>query len=296
MDILSIKIVSRDTRVLTPTKIALSNKGEKYDDMLYADYEWNEKVGDIVKEVSEIKNDGIYILRGLLWTNEAAGAVDAFLLKKVEGSNDTYTVFSLAKGQYWASLTAENSMGDGAVLTANPEKAAKVKLVKSTNIYGDVKHSFVIYEEQKGRTTTTEVDVNGATQEKEFETPYCVYMHWSSGVAVRPVVDPQPGVGSEKADALEYKDNLGDDRCFNKMNGEGQWEIYKMTMDDPYFYLLKNLLSVPEQMNLKVGDDPGCVESTADFDAAFEAPVKGINFVVKVYANGVVKAVKVLVK
>lgn len=306
MDILSIKIVSRNTRVLTPTKIALSKKGEKYDDMLYADYEWNEKVGDIVKEVSEIKNDGIYILRGLLWTNEAAGAVDAdgnpmtgkgnyisgvdqfhsekaavraanaFLLKKVEGSSDTYTVFSLAKGQYWASLTAENSMGDGAVLTANPEKAAKVKLVKSTNVYGDVKHSFVIYEEQKGRTTTTEVDVNGATQEKEFETPYCVYMHWSSGVAVRPVVDPQPGVGSEKADALEYKDNLGDNWCFNKMNGEGQWEIYKMTMDDPYFYLLKNLLSVPEQMNLKVGDDPGCVESTAEFDAAFEAAEEAV--------------------
>ncbi|MBR2637736.1 MAG: hypothetical protein IKD40_02700 [Bacteroidaceae bacterium] len=306
MDMFSIKIVSRDTRSLTPTKIALSKKGEKYDDMIYAEYEWNEKVGDLVKETSEITDDGIYILRGLLWSNEEAGAVDgdgnpmsaspnyisgvslfhreqaavraanAFFLKKVKGSEDLYTVFSLAKGQYWASLQAENSKGADATLTLNPEKMAQVKIVKSTNVFGDVEHSFVIYEEQEGRTTTTEVEVNGAAAEKEFETPYCVYMQWSSGVAVRPVVDPQPGVGSEKANALEYEDNMGDAWCFNKKNGEGQWEIYKLTMDDPYFYLLQNLVDVPESMNITVGTDPGCVKSSDDFDKAYDEALEAI--------------------
>ena len=43
----------------------------------------------------------------------------------------------------------------------------------------------------------------------------------------------------------------------NDFDGEGEWFIYKMTMDDPYIYWLKSVYAVASANSLQVGPDPG---------------------------------------
>ena len=297
MNIFSFEVYSRDKSTtggkvsLFPTKVAMTEKGMAYDPVIFAPYEWNEEVASQVTSVDQITDEGIYVLRGMLYENENAGAVDAdgnaltpnsqyfagitpahnnqkavranyaYLIRKVAGT-DKFTIYSLGETQYWAT-SSEN--GAYISMTTEEAKAAKVNIVAAES---ELENTFVIYEYQEGRTTTSTVlDPEGAEVEQDFDTPYSVYMHWAGGVAARPTVDPQPGVGAN----VPYNDREGDAYCFNKMNGEGEWQIYKLNMSNKDYYWMTRLLDLPEALGVVAGSDPGCVNVTEEYEAAFGA-------------------------
>ena len=293
MDVFSLNLVGRDKATtggqhsLNPTKIALTNYGEKYDPLLFAERPWGEMAGNQITSVDQITDNGLYLLRGMLWANEAAGAVDAdgnplpersrfmtgvgehhaniaaarancaYLIRKVEGT-DQFTIYSLNTAQYWESSNDNSFIGQ----TAEYAKAAKVNIVPAET---ELENTFVIYEYQEGRvTTSTVLDAEGAEAEQEFETPYSTYMHWQGGVAARPTVSPKPGEGAN----VPYVDSEGDSYCFNKKNGEGEWQIYKFNMNHKDYYWLLNVLNLPENLGLKFGNDPGCTPVSEAYEAA----------------------------
>lgn len=293
MDVFSLNFVGRDKATtggqhsLNPTKVALTNYGEAYDPLLFAERPWGEMAGNQITSVDQITDNGLYLLRGMLWANEAAGAVDAdgnplpersrfmtgvgehhaniaaarancaYLIRKVEGT-DKFTIYSLNTAQYWESSNDNSFIGQ----TAEYEKAAKVNIVPAES---ELENTFVIYEYQEGRvTTSTVLDAEGAEAEQEFETPYSTYMHWQGGVAARPTVAPKPGEGAN----VPYVDSEGDSYCFNKKNGEGEWQIYKFNMNHKDYYWLLSVLNLPEELGLKFGTDPGCTPVSEAYEAA----------------------------
>ena len=90
-----------------------------------------------------------------------------------------------------------------------------------------------------------------------------MFMDWHSGLATRPVTEPQPFRDEEKL----IVDGKGDALCFNKANGEGEWEIYKVTMDNPDFYWLTNLTSAFDKLGLVVGTNPGEVSNLGNLES-----------------------------
>ena len=57
---------------------------------------------------------------------------------------------------------------------------------------------------------------------------------------------------------------------FNKTNGEGEWNIYKATMNDQYYAYLKGLVNELDNLNLVTGMNPGCIAADAATKQQFE--------------------------
>ena len=266
-----------------PTTVAISAVGEAYDPLIYAPNPYNVGVNECtqITSVDQITDEGIYAIRGLLNTNSEIIA-DSLLAKEywysdvahyhtsvlnsevpffINKTDDgKYTIQSLYTAKYWPSVVADL---DSATLaddvtgfvasTPYKNKAAKVSIVPATS---GIEGSFVIYEESdKLYAEVQEVDMLGDTSTVNINTPYAVYMDWYSGLAVRPVIDPQPWGGT----TIDVKDAWGDSLHFNKKNGEGQWKIYKISMDTPYTFWLGNLVNAMSGIAYRTGDDPGCV-------------------------------------
>ena len=292
MSSFSFEVYSRDKSTsqgkvsLFPKKVAITKVGEGYDPLLFAENPYNVFVGEKISNVSEITDGGLYVIKGLLntqavnaWNEDStliiekepegsatfyhgisrfhtnAAAVRApGVYRFVKNSDGTFKVLNFGLAQYWPSTEETGFVGDKSTYEA--DKAADINIVASTNVEG----AFVMYEKIDGLTTggdsidTNEDGVKDAIDEI-FQTPYVVFMDWHSGLATRPVTDPQPFVDPTVRDAE------GDAKCFNKANGEGEWEIYKVTMDNPDFYYLSNLTGAFDKLGLIVGTDPGCVSN-----------------------------------
>lgn len=293
MDNFAVEIYGRDKSTtqglvsLFPTQMAVSHIGEKYDPLLFTENPYNVYVGEQVTSVDQIAADGLYVIKGLLNTSTSYGLNDegepTGVAKFYEGSNTryhesaaavregsvyriipngdgTYKFYSLKEAKYWPSTTDEGSF---ITPTYSVADAGSLKIVPATS--GSFENTFVIYEEHTGLQSKDSIDTDdddAVDAEMVYNTPYVVYMDWYSGVASRPVIDPQPRGGVSD----EILDSKGDSLHFNKGNGEGQWEIYKVTMDNPDFYLLSNMTSVVANLGLLVGTDPGCVESLGSLE------------------------------
>ena len=292
MSSFSFEVYSRDKSTsqgkvsLFPKKVAITKVGEGYDPLLFAENPYNVFVGEKVTDVSEITDGGLYVIKGLLntqavnaWNEDStliiekapegsaafyhgisrfhanAAAVRApGVYRFVKNSDGTFKVLNFGLAQYWPSTEETGFVGDKSTYEA--DKAADLNIVASTNIEG----AFVMYEKIDGLTTggdSIDTDEDGVKDaiDEIFQTPYVVFMDWYSGLATRPVTDPQPFVDPTVRDAE------GDAKCFNKANGEGEWEIYKVTMDNPDFYYLSNLTGAFDKLGLIVGTDPGCVSN-----------------------------------
>lgn len=293
MDNFAVEIYGRDKSTtqdmvsLFPSQMAVSNLGEKYDPLLFTENPYNVFVGDQVTSVAEI-TEGLYVIKGLLDSSDTYNLNDegeaTGVAKFYEGSNvryhesasavregsvyriipngdGTYKFYSLKEAKYWPTTTDEGSY---IVPTYTAADAAALKIVPATS--GSFENTFVLYEEHAGLQSKDSIDTDEDTQndtEMVYNTPYVVYMDWAGGVASRPVIDPQPRGGV----ADDILDSKGDSLHFNKGNGEGQWEIYKVAMDHPDFYLLSNMTGVVSSLGLIVGTDPGCVESLGSLEA-----------------------------
>lgn len=308
MNAFSIKFFSRDkttnggTFSLVPKEIAITRLGETYDPIVFAEDPYNAVLGEQVTSLDQITDDGIYAIRGLLNTNlectsdssavarwytdnvkfhnTAVKSQIAFFIKSAgEGK---YTIQSLATANYWASRIADAEEGEvipagditgNIASTAYPSEAAKLNIVPATV---GLPNTFVIYEQAAAEmieAEVTKVSVAGDTSYDVLDAPYIVYMDWagSTNLATRPVRGVQPWSGEGLA--ADLQDAWGDSLHFNKKNGEGQWEIYKLTMDTPNLYWLSNMVNIMDGLGYKAGNDPGCI-SVESLNTALAAAQK----------------------
>ena len=282
------KSTSQGAVSLFPKKVAITVVGEAYDPLLFEPNPYNVYVGEKVTSVDQITADGLYVIKGLLNTQDVTVTEDGEYFETAEATgtarfyhglapfhassaavradgvyrfvptNGGFQVLSLGEGKFWPR-TEENGFSTA---TYDVAEAANVTIVPSTNVEG----AFVMYEVHEGLTTggdsidTDADDVYDAISEI-VATPYVVYMDWYSGLATRPVTNPQPYKAANVADAW------GDSLCFNKANGEGEWEIYKVTMDNPDFFYLTQLTGAFDELGLIVGTNPGEVGNLGNLES-----------------------------
>ena len=299
MDNFTFEVYSRDKSTtggnvsLFPYKVAITEKGVAYDPLLFTENPYNVFVGEKVTSVDQITADGYYVIKGLLNTqpvnvkdeegnisvseptgtasfyhgvsrfHSASAAVRAAgVYRFVPNTDGTFKALSLGLAKYWPS-TSENGFVNDAV-TYEAAKAANLNIVPSTN----VAEAFIMYEYQEGLTTEVEAEAAEGEEAGEatvYQTPYVMFMDWHSGLATRPVTDPQPAKGEDVIDAD------GDAMCFTKANGEAEWEIYKVTIDNPDFFYLTNMVGAFDELGLVVGTNPGEVANLGNLEGVLAA-------------------------
>ena len=216
-----------------------------------------------------------------------------------------WNIISLANAQYWAlnknvtentneetgETTTSTSWSTG--LTVYPSNAAEVNFVKS----GNLENTFAIYSEigdNKIGASWNWTNSNDTTdvikiEEGEVNANKFVFMDWDGSLAGRPCVSAIPGEFTYGLDAInahskaqEFKDgdgySAGDYLHFNKANGEGEWNIYEVTMDDAYYLWANGIGETLSALGLVVGNDPGCISGDI---AALESAIAAVEAVVE---------------
>lgn len=239
----------RKNGVNTPTDFIITEGGVEGepDEVPLVDF-YNTTLGEKVTDASQITDDGLYAIQGLYSCDPVDYLTDAGLQEprfftatvpygktlgapavysiRGTGEDGTYYIQSLADGGYWQSTSDADGWGGGLKTTADRSIAAKVHIVPCGN--DDLPNSFVLYEYKDSLFR----DVDG---ESNVHVPYLVFQDWGDELA------------SFSVPNLERNDK----------DGEGEWYIYKVTMDTPYCYWLKNLVATAESMNITVSNDPG---------------------------------------
>ena len=267
---------------IAPKTIVLSEYGRLSDPKLDRPNTYNVKMGAQVEDPAQLKDGGLYLLSGNLrvnkeenpsepryysgvepYSNNIAAAENdpcVYMFKKVEGG---WNIVSLINGQYW---TENNDM------TAFRDQAAVVNFSKSKNL----EKTMVIYSEMDTTLTaqwswnnpndsTCKIVIDSAA----VKVTKRVFMDWDGGLASRPCVSELPGVFEYGLDqipdslqeALINESSAGDYLHFNKTNGEGEWNIIEVTMDDPYFVWMAGLIEQADNLGLIPGKDPGCINA-----------------------------------
>ena len=228
-----------------------------------------------------------------------------YMFKKVANG---WNIISLANAQYWAlnkevnentneetgETTVSTSYSTG--LTVYPSNAAVVNFVESQNLA----NTFVIYSETEENVINASFSWTNPNDEADVvtvdETPVnankFVFMDWDSYLAGRPCASILPGDITYLSDdiqnlinnhnkAQDFKNgdgySAGDYLHFNKANGEGEWNIYKVTMNDPYYLWANNIGETLNDLGLVAGKNPGNI--TGDI-AALQAAIKNVDAVV----------------
>ncbi len=236
-------------------------------------------------------------------TNIKAAVNDpcVYMFKKTANG---WNIISLANAQYWAlnknvtentneetgEVTVSKSWSTG--LTVYPSNAAEVNFVKS----GNLENTFAIYsdiEENNIEASWNWTNKNDTTDVISIEKSTVnankfVFMDWDGSLAGRPCVSAIPGEftygleaieAHKKAEEFKMGDgySAGDYLHFNKANGEGEWNIYEVTMDDAYYLWANGIPATLEALGLAVGNDPGCISGNI---AALEAAVEAVEAVI----------------
>ena len=224
-----------------------------------------------------------------------------YMFKQTENG---WNIISLANAQYLAlnksvSETTNEETGEVTVnkswstgLTVYPSNAAEVKIAKS----GNIENAFVLYsdiEENNIEAAWNWTDYRGEVGDVTIEhgvvnADKFVFLDLDSGLGGRPCVSEVPGefeygfdIISTHPEAQAFIDgdgySAGDCLHFNKTNGEGEWNIYEVTMDSPYYLWANGIGETLESLGFVVGKDPGCI--TGDI-AALEMAVDAVDAVV----------------
>ena len=248
----------RQNGVNTPTDFVIGAAGEAYtpDDVVIVD-SYNTKVGEQITDASQITDDGFYALVGLLncapegngegfekfYTSNLAygkkiGAPAVFSIRKTGDADGTFYIQSLADGKYWSAAIDDDGWGGNSV-TAVQAEAAKMNIVPTNReALGkeEYPNTFVIYQ------------YRDTVMRDGTPHPYIIAQDWGDKVGYFS--------SSELAN--------------NDWDGQGEWKIFKVTMDTPHCYWLKVFVAAAEAMNLQVGPDPGFYseESAGTYAAA----------------------------
>ena len=236
-------------------------------------------------------------------TNEKAAVNDTcvYYFKK---AGDAWNIISLSKAQYFAlnkEVKEEEDEESGETvtktiwstgLTVYPSEAAPIKIKPSDNL----KNTFVLYSDIEDHNIdaswswTNKDNANDSIriEKATVNANKFVFMDWDGSLAGRPCVSEIPGLfeygldvinGHAMADEIKMGDgyDAGDYLHFNKANGEGEWNLYKVTMDTPEFYWATNIPAIIESLALVTGNDPGCIVGDI---AELENAITGVETVV----------------
>ena len=287
---LTVKTYGRDNGSLSPGTVAFTKYGVAVDPAVDRPNTYNVKMGAQVEDPAQLKDGGLYLLSGNLRVNKEENPSEpryysgvtpysenikaaendpcVYMFKKVEGG---WNIVSLINGQYW---TESNS------LSAFQDEAAVVNFSKSQNLA----KTMVIYSEMDTTLTaqwnwtnpkdsTCKINVEAG----EVKVTKRVFMDWDSGLASRPCVSEIPGQFEYGLDQLPdslkasliNESSAGDYLHFNKTNGEGEWNIIEVAMDDPYFVWMAGLIEQADDLGLIPGKDPGCVNVDEETKSRF---------------------------
>ena len=315
---ITLEWIARDnTNPFSPKKVCVGPYGETYDPIAESENPYNVSVGAQVTEASQIQDWGVYAIRGLLDTNASVLSEDQLGNERwfagvapfhtsvvredcayffVKNSDGTFNILSLKNSKFWGDADGDGSNAREVNTTA---EAADINIIKST--HAAYTNTFVLYSslpdttklsasfEYSDSATETEVIVEAV----DVTTKYNVFMDWGNRVAQRYCVDPQPGIadvtpwGEQAAnvelvdEVLQAKGAAGDYLHFNKTNGEGEWKIYRLTMDNPFYYWLTALVGIADEMGLVTGINPGQFADTGSFAddyAAAQAVIEAQNY------------------
>ena len=241
------RVYSTSTRKNTPVDFVFGEYGTKVtpEDVPFPD-DNNAILGSQVTEVSQITDDGIYAIMGLLNSDPVNGKKEpgcffqgisrfgsflqspcAFAIKST-GEEGTFYIQSLADGKYWSRDINEDGWGAGSN-TLFKSNAAKVKIEPNNN--EGLPGSFVIYH------------YNDTVVRGGEKSPYIVFQDWGSKLGVFSVTDLSN----------------------NDKDGEGEWYIYRMSMDAPYGYWLEGLVRSANALGFQASNDPGFYSQLGTF-------------------------------
>lgn len=297
---------------IAPGTVAVTNQGVSMaDPLLNRPNTYNVMKLTQVTDPADLKDGGLYLISGNLRANNGEDAskprfysgVKPYHADERAAVNDTcvymfkkaadgWNIISLAHGKY---LNAEEG------LTALQSEANAFKIAKS----GNMENTMVLYNEVPDTTLTVEAWEGAilneagdtitevAVEEGTVTAKYRVYMDWDNSFASRLCVDYLPGEFEYGFDVIgQYPElvngalanattSAGDYLHFNKTNGEGEWNIYEVSMDDPYFVWLKAVVPQINALNLVPGVNPGCIaadeQMSKEFNEAKAAAEVAIN-------------------
>lgn len=282
----------KGNKSFNPADICVGEYGVEYDPIAALPNKYNAAIGKQVASIDDITDWGVYAIQGLINTNPNTDAVaepivpmwysgeepfHATVVREhcayffTKNSDGTVKIMSIGEAKYWTA---------GGGLDASSVNAGNIHIVPSTNadfagqktlvLYTDVENpepveaSWEYTDEESG----TEIIVDPV----QVTTPYNVLMDWGAGygLAARTVIDFQPGVNPDnygdmaesvevllENPALMASGGAGDYLHFNKTSGEGEWKIFKLSLDNPYYYWATTLASVAEGLGYVAGTNPG---------------------------------------
>lgn len=282
----------KGNKSFNPADICVGVYGEEYDPIAARPNTYNARIGKQVTSAEDITDWGLYAIQGIINTNPNPDAVAEpiepmwyagettfhksvvredcayFFTKNADG---TFKIMSIGESKYWTA---------GGGLTSYSNEAGNIHIVPSTNADFAGQNTLVLY------TDVENPEPQGAQfeyvdEESELEIivdsvgvtcPYKVLMDWGAGygLAARVCIDYQPGVTpanyGEQAENVELllenpkllaSGSAGDYLHFNKTSGEGEWKIYKLSLDNPYYYWATSLATVAEGLGYIAGNNPG---------------------------------------
>ena len=241
----------------SPTDFVFSAAGETYtpDDISFPDL-YNTKLGEQVTDASQITDDGLYALVGLINCapegdgtgyekfyssntvyGKEIGAPCAFTITKTGDNDGSFYIRSLADSKYWSRTLDEDGWSGSNTTASDIADAGKFFIVPNAEARAaagmqEFPNSFAIYQyNDTVKRSNDKIDDTGAP----VPHPYIVVQDWGGNTGFFSIPD----------------------LTFNDFDGEGEWYIYKMTMDNPYIYWLNGVYASVAGQSLKVGPDPG---------------------------------------
>ena len=281
LDIFDIKIVGRNNKSLSPKRIVFSKYETAYNETEESVVEnpYNVAIGKQITDLAQLKDGGLYAIQGNLRVNKEnpseprfyagieptatkADKLDETNVYMFKKAGDCWNILSLSNGKYWTTASG--------MLTVYANKAEDLKLVSSENI----ENTWVIYSE-----IDTVLSSNYTHEGVKFDSVGVnvkaqVFMDWDGSLASRPCYSPLPGVADPRftqlTDEMKVESSCGDYLHYNKTNGEGEWNIYEVTMNDEYFVYLTGLVNELENLKLTPGEHPGCIKADSATTAKYQ--------------------------
>ena len=282
----------KGNKSFNPADICVGVYGEEYDPIAARPNTYNANIGEQVTSAEDITDWGVYAIQGIINTNPNTDVVaepiepmwyagETTFHKSVvredcayfftKNDDGTFKIMSIGESKYWTA---------GGGLTSYSNEAGNIHIVPSTNADFAGQNTLVLY------TDVENPEPQGAEfeyvdEESELEIivdsvgvtcPYNVLMDWGAGygLASRVCIDYQPGVNpanyGDQAENVELllenpkllaSGSAGDYLHFNKTSGEGEWKIYKLSLDNPYYYWATSLATVAEGLGFIAGNNPG---------------------------------------
>ena len=287
IDVFNLKIVGRNNRSLSPKRVVISKYNKAYNDAdeVVVENPYNVAIGAQVTDPSQLKDGGLYILQGNFnvkneeaaeapryyagatpYSDDARVAADAQCVYMFKKAGDCWNILSLSNAKYWIDAPEYGA----ANLSMYKTEAANVKFVASQNI----ENAMVIYSDIDTTLTASyswTADDNSMSftiNNTIVNAKALVYMDWEYGLALRPCYGPQPGEVDPRFvgvltghEDLMVSSSCGDYLHFNKTSGEGEWNIYEVTMDDAYYLYLSALVEEVKELDINFGVNPGCIKA-----------------------------------